>query len=122
MANKKAVNIYADEARQGDVLAYPVAALPKTVKRQPQPAKTFIVKRGEASGHAHVIDADDITLWLDDDGQRFLEVLNDTLLKHVEETSGKPTIDHGSVPLAKGLYRLPEQVEFDDDDIRAVAD
>lgn len=112
------------QVRQGDVLLLPAGALDKSpaARKLAINGKWHVIKRGETSGHAHVIDAEDIELWLDADGVAFLHVQNETMLKHVNELTGTPSPDHGALPVKPGWYQLPDQLEFTSGDFRAVAD
>lgn len=101
--------------RQGDVALVPVEALPKGAKDITQTGDV-ILKLGEATGHAHRIIVDKpgkVRLW-DAGAERFLLVLEKVSLRHEE---------HGAIDLVPGVYHVPEQVEWtDENEPRIVAD
>lgn len=90
------------QARQGDVLLQPVGTLPLGAK-EVHVDGDVILKRGEATGHAHrIADAPGkVRVW-DAGAERFLQVLETVSLRHEE---------HATIDIAPGLYYLPNQVE-----------
>lgn len=122
-----------NQIRQGDVLLYRVAALPKDVTEVPPEGTRIVLAHGEVTGHAHAIydhvqvgpgAAAEIAeaaiarakarMWQTPSGERFLEVAEPVTLRHEEHTAHT---------LAPGIYALPVQVEFTAADaVRRVAD
>lgn len=102
------------QVRQGDVLLQPIGKLPKDAK-EVRVTGDVVLKLGEATGHAHrITDAPGkVRVW-DVGAERFLQVMEAVSLRHEE---------HGAIDIAPGLYHIPQQVEWtDDDEPRAVAD
>lgn len=93
--------------RQGDVLLVPVEALPEDATEAPRDKGRLVLAYGEVTGHAHVIDAppETATLFTTADNARFLRILAVSDLVHEE---------HGTVTVEPGIYRLPPQVEYND--------
>ena len=97
--------------RQGDVLLVS-AKLPQNAKAADKPGDV-ILAFGEVTGHAHRIkERDKVRMW-DAGAERFLQVLESTMLTHEE---------HASIMLHPGVYRLPQQVEYAPAELRRVAD
>jgi len=102
--------------RQGDVALIPVDALPDTARPVARDDGRLVLRYGEATGHAHVVDAPDAeaALLTTDEGERFLRLVSGAPLRHEE---------HATINLPPGLYRLPPQHEWTDlDEPLAVLD
>lgn len=103
------------QVRQGDVLLQPVAKLPSGAI-EITPKGDVVLKYGEVTGHAHRIAVDvpgKVRVW-DAQAERYLQVLALVTLRHEE---------HGAIDIMPGIYHIPEQVEWtDDDEPRVVAD
>jgi hypothetical protein len=102
--------------RQGDVLLVVVDSLPKNAK-DITPKKRIVLAYGEATGHAHAIEAEPsagkVRLW-DAGAERFLQVLEGKAwLRHEE---------HAPIELSPGIYRVGNQVEYTPKEIRRVSD
>ena len=98
--------------RQGDVFLFKTDRLPKTKK-----AKNKILALGEATGHKHeIIDGD---VFIDADGNLFVEAKNKTVLSH---NKGGVEADHKPIAVDEGLYRVVIQREYEPDGWRQVAD
>jgi hypothetical protein len=97
--------------RQGDILLKLVQSLPKTADRKEEGC---ILAHGEATGHTHHVN-DGAEIWVDvnENGRRYLKVLNDTSLDHEE---------HGHIALTRGIYEIVRQREYTPEAIRTVAD
>ena len=94
---------------QGDVLLYPVDAMP--AEAQSQPGTEHTLAYGERTGHSHVLDGARLATV---GGERYVEVGEDAMIRHA---------DHGPVPVPAGVYRVIQQVEPDIlGGFRAVAD
>lgn len=97
--------------RQGDVLLV-AAKLPINAQPADKPGDV-ILAFGEVTGHAHRIkEREKVRMW-DAGAERFLQVLEATMLTHEE---------HAPVVLQPGIYRLPQQVEYTPAELRRVAD
>jgi hypothetical protein len=110
--------------RQGDVLLRKVAALPENIEleRVSPEAKGLVLAHGKVTGHAHVVDPDLASLYLEKaqtpstSARRFLEVaLANCFIIHDE---------HAPMPVELGVYEVIRQREYSpwDDEVRYVAD
>lgn len=110
--------------RQGDVLLIKVTELPKRCK-DITPKDRIVLAYGEVTGHAHAVYPEVVgedhgkpltrlpaALW-DAGAERFLQVMENTALKHEE---------HSPIPLEKGIYKVVRQREYDPEQDRYVAD
>ncbi|MHA1341802.1 MAG: hypothetical protein ACTSR3_16765 [Candidatus Helarchaeota archaeon] len=83
--------------RQGDILFKKIKSIPKKAKLQ----KSDIIVKGEATGHAHVLQNGIIyTLW----GEMYLQANTNATIVHEE---------HASIELEPGYYEVIRQREFD---------
>lgn len=104
--------------RQGDVLVVPIekAQLPETLVPAPRDRRgRLILARGEATGHAHVVTGEGLTLLClpDDIEAMFLHVRVYGRIGHEE---------HAPISLPPGYYRVVRQREYLPGAIRRVAD
>lgn len=99
--------------RQGDVMVIRVDAIPAGAKPVTRDNGRIVLAYGEVTGHAHAIAEDEVTMLEVDGGIRYLDVQMDAFLRHEE---------HGTIPLAPGLYRVVRQREYSPEEIRNVAD
>src|SRR5437016_2761337 len=92
----------AKQVRQGDVLLLPVACLPDDVKKLKY-AKRIVLAEGEATGHAHVIEAKagQVKQYVKQ-AEVYLEVNYPVELEHDE---------HAAITLEPGIYQVRRQVE-----------
>jgi hypothetical protein len=94
--------------RQGDILivesAIPKDAISNKLKHR-------ILARGEATGHAHVLDGD-VQLY-ENQNNLFFETFGDVPLVHEE---------HETIVIPEGSYQVIRQREFDGEQIRYVYD
>ena len=107
--------------RQGDVLLVPVKSLPSDAK-DITPHGDIILKYGEVTGHAHriVVERPGQARYWDAGAERYLQVLEKVSLLHEEHDDPSKVDADGILP---GIYHLPQQVEWtDDDEPRVVAD
>ncbi len=99
-----------EQFRQGDVLLTRIdnAPIGKVLK-------TNILAYGEVTGHAHrvEVDAGEVTLVEDGEGNMFVCVKGDATVKHEE---------HGPIALKEGTYKVTIQREYSPEKIRNVAD
>jgi hypothetical protein len=95
--------------RQGDVLLRAISAIPVAVEPSDREAGRIILAHGEATGHAHAIDApeSEAKLLTTAENQRFLRLVADVDLVHEE---------HSSIRLPAGSYEVILQREWSDDD------
>lgn len=117
--------------RQGDVLLIKVSGPEFDFKTsrggilyRKDPAKAGVVLAyGEVTGHAHVLEAEkvealttDKTSPWDAAAERYIRVLEETSLKHLDlPAGGSPTGEHADIPLDPGLYKVVRQREWTDD-------
>jgi hypothetical protein len=104
--------------RQGDVLLVPVA--PEEIPTGAMPAPRdrggrMVLARGEATGHAHVINGPDTELLADRDciDELFVQIVSHARLVHEE---------HGAIAVPAGTYRVIRQREYIPGSSRPVAD
>lgn len=104
-----------NQARQGDVMLQPVDCIPADATEQPLDGKRIVLMHGEVTGHAHAFyDTSHVCLLETPRKERFLRVVETSLLRHEE---------HTEVKVPPGVYRLPTQSEWtDEDEPRAVED
>lgn len=98
--------------RQGDVLLFPVAKLPKGAVEVTPDKGDVILAFGEVTGHAHRIQAPSARVF-DFGAERYIQILEKTALTHEE---------HTAIMLDKGIYRQAFQHEEKRAEIRRVAD
>lgn len=95
--------------RQGDVLLIGVAVLPTGAINVTPAQGRIVLAHGEVTGHAHAIYdrgtqvEPTVRLW-EAGAERFLQVLSSVPLQHEE---------HTALSLPVGVYKLPQQVEYD---------
>ena len=78
----------------------------------------LVLAHGEATGHAHVIDApvERATLLTTRENERFLRIVGSVAAPLVHE-------EHARIEVAPGLYRqVPQQEWTDSDELRQVRD
>lgn len=89
--------------RQGDVLIVPIefnGRLPFQV--EPNAEGNIVVMEGEATGHAHVLPAGQVTAYGAGNGM-LLEVVEEATLTHEE---------HDPIAIPPGTYRVVRQREY----------
>jgi hypothetical protein len=102
MAKKKAIPGY---LQQGDVYLYP-GELPKGKLTPVKPTQRgFVLAEGEATGHAHTIEAEpEVEISQDAEGTMWLGTKKEVVLKHEE---------HGHVKVPPGTYKIGRVREID---------
>jgi hypothetical protein len=85
------------------VLLVPIEMMPDDIERVPPEADRVVLAHGEATGHAHAIEAVRASLWEARNGSRFLRVDRTCKLLHEE---------HDPIQLPPGAYRVIRQVEY----------
>jgi hypothetical protein len=100
--------------RQGDVLVTRINdGLPEDAKKVgPDKRGRLVLAEGEATGHAHVVQAVAATLYAAQIGM-LLQVKEQTQLLHEE---------HGPIDLDPGMYKITRQREYTPERERYVAD
>ena len=99
--------------RQGDVLLVRVDRTPK-MTAVPRNGSRIVLAYGEATGHAHAITDEQVTLYDAPKGERYLRIVQKPALLLHEE--------HREITLPPGLYRVRRQREYSLTDIRQVVD
>lgn len=110
---------FTNQAHQGDVYLHRVTALPPTAKPQkPNVKGRVMLALGETSGHHHSL-MGRVALFRDDGGSGgatfFLKVEKSTPLEHLN-AGDTPTYEHDTIVVEPGIYALPQQQEWTDDD------
>ena len=102
-------------ARQGDVLLFKVAELPKGAKDVTPDKGDVILAHGEVTGHAHRIKKTEFpsARIFDLGAERYLQIAEKVALTHEE---------HTAVFLEAGVYRQAFQFEEKRAEIQRVAD
>ena len=102
-------------ARQGDVLLFRVAKLPKGAKDVTPKNGDVILALGEVTGHAHRIKQTEkpSARLFDVGAERYLQIAERVALTHEE---------HSAIFLETGVYRQAFQYEEKRAEIRRVAD
>ncbi len=97
--------------RQGDVLLRKVVSIPDNAKEKPVQQR-IILARGEATGHAHVLEASRVQLFEDGQGNMWLQVNSrDAEIRHEE---------HATVHISRGIYQVVQQRTYSPEEIRKV--
>ncbi len=97
-------------ARQGDILFVRVDSKPAGLNK----ASDNIIAHGEVTGHAHrVVEAEGVAVLETEDGDKFVEAINDWTISHDE---------HGSITLEKGIWEARRQREYTPEAIVRVVD
>lgn len=92
--------------RQGDILIVKATKLPEKIT----PRKSRVILEGEVTGHKHQLEGG---LIFDSPQGVFLSLESPTNLNHEE---------HDTITLPEGLYQVIRQREYDENEIRQVAD
>ena len=104
--------------RQGDVLVVPIDRddLPAGLIHAPRDRRNrMVLALGEATGHAHVVTGERVSMLCppDEPDKLYLLIEGYGRLGHEE---------HGAIPLGQGAYRIVRQREYFPGAIRPVAD
>lgn len=94
------------QIQQGDVLFQELESLPQAAAKIAHKGP-IVVARGEKTGHSHVVDSDQVTLWQLTRGgetQTYLEVRAPAIVRHDE---------HKPLQIPTGIYRVGRVKEFD---------
>ena len=98
-----------DPVVQGDVLLWPIKAVPEGA--EVQPGNRHVLAEGEVTGHAHVLEGAELAVL---EAERIVTAAAGAALRHE---------DHGPIAVPPGAYRVIQQVENSPwGGFRAVAD
>jgi hypothetical protein len=102
--------------RQGDVLLISTEhRLTNTATCMPREGGRLVLARGEATGHAHVIDSTLADLFEERDGRLYLRVLGRESVRLLHE-------EHTAIVLTPGVYEVIHQREYSPGTVRRVMD
>ena len=101
--------------RQGDVLLV-ATDMPGETKPVKRTKRGLVLAEGEATGHAHVIEAPEAEL------VTAAEAAELYLLVHGTETVALTHEEHATIDVPPGSYRVVGQREYSPQEIRRVAD
>ena len=91
--------------QQGDVLIRTVPSLPDGVRPVPIHARGgYVLAEGEATGHAHLLEADGVEVFADERGTLWIKSTKPAQLTHEE---------HHAQTIAPGCYRVELVREYD---------
>lgn len=101
--------------QQGDVLFFDEKTVPADAKKVPSVNGSFVLREGEATGHAHRVEAQDVELYEDGSGTLWLSTSKPVEVTHEE---------HGAVTVGPGVVRIGTVEEYDhfEEEIREVRD
>lgn len=99
--------------RQGDVLVESIKHLPKNIKSAKRQNRRIVLAEGETTGHAHVICDKAVKSFVDETGNLYLEVEQESTVVHEE---------HSTITLPIGYYKVTRQQEYTPEEIRHVQD
>lgn len=105
--NNNGLNMY----RQGDVLIER-CEIPNHTQEVKPDAGRAILAYGEVTGHAHAFTAERVSM-VTDGRDRYIDVKPGSVLGHEE---------HTHLPIAPGTYIVGQQCEYNEGEIRRVAD
>lgn len=93
------------QIQQGDVLLQQVKQIPTGTKARTPGTRGHVLAEGEATGHAHVIDATEgLELREAPDGTLYARITSAVELRHEE---------HQTVTVPPGVYKVGKVQEFD---------
>jgi hypothetical protein len=105
--------------RQGDVLLVPVTAAPKDATPRSPGARGHVLMEGEATGHAHTIEAvDGVSLVTAEQA----EELRMWLLVETAEPVDLVHEEHATLAIPPGTYEVIRQQEYTPEALRSVLD
>jgi hypothetical protein len=112
--------------RQGDVLivaAPHISGKIPNAKEEPREDGRVVLAHGEATGHAHVIDAPDAVIVVDEREQRFLRMMSPGPVRH--DCPGQSMPDHFDIHWPADVCntgQVVQQCEYTPGAVRYVAD
>ena len=103
------------QIQQGDVIGHKVDKIPATARRVQPVGGRLIVAEGEATGHAHAIQATPDVALFECDGKMYLDVAEPAIQTHEE---------HAAVTWGRGVWEIGTVREKDwfEDVVRPVID
>lgn len=103
-----------EKIQQGDVLINRITDLPSGVVKIDKKTRGYVLAEGETTGHAHVVNSDDVEMY-ERNGVLYLSVMEAATLVHEE---------HSSIVLEPGTYEIGIVQEVDPftEQIRKVID
>lgn len=104
--------------RHGDVLLCPVACIPEGTKAVRRKRGRVVLAEGEVTGHAHVIEAEDVRLVSSQEA----EELRMWLLVEAPEPVALTHEEHSTLLIPPGAYEVRIKREYAPDAIRKVSD
>jgi len=111
------------QIRQGDVFFTPVSRIPKGAKKVKPENGLLILARGEASGHAHVLEATPEVELYEKDGVLYAKVKDERPVLHKHLPTDSLTTDHSTVTVPPGIHEIRIQKEvMPDGVVRPVLD
>jgi hypothetical protein len=101
--------------RQGDILIIATNTIPDNLSHVPLENGRIVLARGEATGHAHVLDGEALFMAadLEEMADRFLRVEHEAQVVHEE---------HDPITLPPGYYIVRRQREYAPDALSPIAD
>lgn len=125
MAKKKSIPW---QCRQGDVFLERIDPSDAAGKVVPRENRRIVLAHGEATGHAHVVERKDATLYEREDKsavgdevwERLLRCLAPAELRH--DCPGQEAPDHNTIPLPAGDYVVVQQLQYSPAEIVPVRD
>lgn len=104
--------------RHGDVLLVPVNAVPDGTTAVRRKRGRLVLAEGEVTGHAHVIEAEDVRLVTREEA----EELRMWLLVETAEPVDLTHEEHATLAIPPGAYEVRIKREYSPEEIRNVAD
>lgn len=101
------MKLQTNQFRQGDVAVTPATEIPADAVEVPEAGGRIVLQYGEATGHAHAFYGQPVKLFVTPRKERYLRVVETSLLRHEE---------HDPIKVPPGVYRLPTQTEWTDQD------
>lgn len=89
--------------RHGDLSFHPIESLPEGLFKVEHKG-SYVLARGEHTGHKHVISAPDIEILKDKEGNYYIQVKTEASLVHEE---------HKKITFVPGIYRMKNEREMD---------
>ncbi len=91
------------QKQQGDVLFCKLDSIPEGAKRTPAKDNKYVLAEGEATGHAHCMEADNVELF-ERDGVLYVSTVGLSTVTHEE---------HKELVLDDGVWEVGRVVEID---------
>lgn len=111
--NDRTMTNVGDHVRQGDVLLVKRDGRPRGAAKAPREGGAVVLAHGEVTGHMHQLRGPQVTMYRDS-GHNYLTV-KDFAEPLVHE-------EHSTIVIPPGDYELGQQVEYEPEALRNVAD